>query len=77
MVCAECCHMAPVFAVMYVYVSLSILLKSGIDKSDGMVDDTSISLPHVLFFFYPIKLSKGPLFRRCVNDVCTIIYVFF
>ena len=56
--------MAPVFSIMplynifysivYLFLSiplffLTIILKSGIDKSDGRVHDTSVSKPYVLF----------------------------
>ena len=57
-VCAACCHMTLVFAVMHFYNILEFFiasvhsffytfLKSGIDN--GMVRDTSVSQPYVLF----------------------------
>ena len=58
MVCAVCCHMELVLAVMYLYNAFLLLFlllrfynyfKSGFDKLDRMVDDTSMSQPYVLF----------------------------
>ena len=49
-VCAACCHMGQVFAIMHLYTfNKSFLsrptlpLQSGIDKTDGMVGNTSKS----------------------------------
>ena len=60
-VCAAYCHMALVFALIHLYniffifyiVSYHsffyIFLSPGIDKLDGMVDNTSMSQPYVFF----------------------------
>ena len=48
------------FEKLFVYIPyLYIVLKSGTEKLDGRVDDISVFLPFVLFFFPFFLLIKG------------------
>lgn len=60
-------------AIMYFVFIVSVhsfcmfFTQSGIDKFDGMVDDTSMSLPYILLFFTRGN-TKGLALRKCVTD---------
>ena len=43
------CNIVNLFLIVCVHSVLNIFLESAIDKSDGMVDDTSMSYPCMLF----------------------------
>jgi len=47
----------------------SFKIKSGVDKLDGMVDDTSFKKKKKIFF-YNRAILKGLTHRKCVFDIC-------
>ena len=53
------------------------LFFSGIDIIDGMVHDTSVSLPRVVFFFFFDRvIPKGLVLRKfCVRCLCMLCFM--
>ena len=72
MVGAACCDRAlvlPLCISFLLFLSIpffNVFIQSGIDKLDGMVDDTSMSLP--LYSFLTKVIRKGLALWKCVTD---------
>ena len=67
-VCTGCCNMALVFAIRHLYIFIYILLFCQFlyyhYLSDGMVNDTSMSQPSVLYFLTRVILNRLSLKKK-------------